>query len=92
MAIGEELIRLIRVKIEWAKKHLRNLAAETLTLQHTTVVSLTTMSRVGVRRILLTFKRGCRRKTFGQQSRERCPPAGRNLRNRIRIHGSKIHY
>ena len=30
---------LIRVKIEWAKKHLRNLAAETLTLQHTTVIT-----------------------------------------------------
>jgi len=29
---------LIRVKIEWAKKHLRSLAAESLTLQHTTVV------------------------------------------------------
>src|ERR1700675_4631647 len=30
---------LIRVKTEWAKKHLRNLAAESLTLQHTYVLT-----------------------------------------------------
>jgi hypothetical protein len=30
---------LIRVKIEWAKKHLRDLAAESLTLQHTYVLT-----------------------------------------------------
>jgi hypothetical protein len=30
---------LIRVKIEWAKKHLSNLAAESLALKHTTVVT-----------------------------------------------------
>ena len=30
---------LIRVKIEWAKKHLSNLAAESLTLKQTTVVA-----------------------------------------------------
>jgi hypothetical protein len=30
---------LIRVKVEWAKKRLRDLAAESLTLEHTTVVA-----------------------------------------------------
>src|SRR5579884_4034393 len=30
---------LIRVKSEWAKKHLRNLAAESLTLEHTAILT-----------------------------------------------------
>jgi hypothetical protein len=35
---AKERLALVRVKVEWAKKHLRNLATEILGLEHTHVV------------------------------------------------------